>query len=400
MKLACVVHRFGAEVAGGSEGHCRAIAERLASRHDVTVLTTCAKDHITWKNEYPEGLAEIGPLRVHRFAVARTRSLFRFAEQSEIVFGGKASEHEQEEWFRANGPETPALVDFLSRSGAEYDRVLFWSFRYYHTYFGLPVVADRAVLLPTAEEDPAMRLDVLDQLFSLPAGFLFLTPEEHALVARRSSRPLAPSSVIGSGLDPITRPPSSSLLLDRLGVVAPFILYLGRIDPNKGCGTLLGEFRKYRGETDGPLQLVMAGPANMPIPDDPAIRPLGFVDEHVREALLSNAAVLVVPSPFESLSLALLEAWNHGVPGLVNGHCAVLRGQALRSNGALYYRDFGEFAAGLNLLLGNPATARRLGEQGLAYVNREYRWPHVMAKIESLLSAVGAHAAGTGHRIP
>ena len=55
MKIACVVHRYGAEIAGGSEAHCRHIAEHLAVRHDVTVLTSCAKDHVTWRNEYLPG---------------------------------------------------------------------------------------------------------------------------------------------------------------------------------------------------------------------------------------------------------------------------------------------------------------------------------------------------------
>ena len=55
MKIACVVHRFGADIAGGSEAHCRHVAERLALKHDVTVLTTCAKNHISWQNEYPPG---------------------------------------------------------------------------------------------------------------------------------------------------------------------------------------------------------------------------------------------------------------------------------------------------------------------------------------------------------
>src|SRR5262249_52737718 len=158
--------------------------------------------------------------------------------------------------------------------------------------------------------------------------------------------------------------------LDRLGISKPYVLYLGRIDPNKGCETLLDYFRKYREQTNQAVQLVMAGPPNMPIPEDASIRPLRFVDDPARDALLSNAAVLAVPSPFESLSLALLEGWNHAVPALVNGRCAVLKGQALRSDGALYYRDFGEFAAGLTYLLSQPAAARRLGEQGLAYVNR------------------------------
>src|SRR5438128_5779030 len=164
MKLACVVHRFGADTAGGSEGHCRAVAEHLAARHAVTIITTCAKDHITWRNHYPPGESRyepaspkrdervggtLGPLRVLRFPVARERQLHRFMDLSDLVFADRASGDEQEQWFRENGPDAPELIDHLRVHGAEYDRVLFWSYRYADTYFGLPHVADRAVLVPT-----------------------------------------------------------------------------------------------------------------------------------------------------------------------------------------------------------------------------------------------------------
>jgi glycosyltransferase involved in cell wall biosynthesis len=131
----------------------------------------------------------------------------------------------------------------------------------------------------------------------------------------------------------------------------------------------------------------------MPIPDDASVKPLGFVDEPAREALLANATVLVVPSPYESLSMVLLEAWNHGVPALVNGRCSVLKGQALRADGALYYQNFDEFARGLDYLLGRPDVARQLGQQGLAYVDREYRWPQVIRKIEQVLASIERRAA-------
>src|SRR5213079_2176648 len=97
MKLACVVHRFGADIAGGSEGHCRLIAEHLAAQHEVTILTTCARDHITWKNHYPAGESVVpakrdrgddgraGALRVLRFPVARERDMRRFMELSDLV---------------------------------------------------------------------------------------------------------------------------------------------------------------------------------------------------------------------------------------------------------------------------------------------------------------------------
>jgi glycosyltransferase involved in cell wall biosynthesis len=390
MKLGFVVHRFGAGIAGGSEAHCRVIAERLSASHDITVLTTTAKDHVTWANEYPPGVSPHGRVTVRRFPIERPRSLHRFAEASDIAFDGVASEAEQEVWFRENGPVAPALLEYLQAHGAEFDRVLFWAFRYYPTFFGLPLVARRAVLVPTAEADPVIRFGILERFFSLPSGFVFLTPEEESLVARHARQPLAPSCIIGSGLEPPAELAADrSQILSALGAVEPFALYLGRIDPNKGCEALIRYFLQFRQESAAPLQLMLAGPANMPIPDHPALTLTGFVDEAQRDALLSRAEVLIVPSPYESLSLVLLEGWNHGRPALVNGRCDVLRGQALRADGALYYRTYAEFAHGLRFLLGNGDTARLLGEQGRAYVDAEYRWPRVIRKLETFLDNLG-----------
>src|SRR5213075_1896204 len=165
----------------------------------------------------------------------------------------------EEEWFRANGPDAPALLEHLRAHGTEYDLVLFWAFRYAPSYFGLPLVADRAILVPTAEEDPAVDLDVLPGYFAKPAGYLFLTPEEEALVSTRAGRQLGPSAVIGIGLEPEEDSHPSRDALDRLGLPPDFVLYLGRVDRNKGCATLLEYFQEHV-EAGGQTTLVLAGP--------------------------------------------------------------------------------------------------------------------------------------------
>jgi glycosyltransferase involved in cell wall biosynthesis len=176
-------------------------------------------------------------------------------------------------------------------------------------------------------------------------------------------------------------------VLAGFGIDGRFLLYLGRIDPNKGCGTLFRHFLDWQAQGGAAIPLVLAGPANMPMPTHPLVRPLGQVSPSTRDALLSRASLLVVPSPFESLSMVLLEAWNRGIPALVNGRCRVLSGQALRAAGALTYRNYDEFAQALRLLIEKPEIARQLGRQGRAYVDREYRWPRVMAKLDELLAA-------------
>lgn len=392
MRLACVVHRFGREIAGGSEAHCRVIAERLAARHDVTIVTTTAKDHVSWRNEFPPGRSELGPLHVLRFPVARQRVIREFADLSDRVFDGTAAPDLQEAWFRANGPESPELLEHLRVHGGDYDLLLFWSFRYYQSYFGVPIVADRAVLVPTAEEDPAIHIASLGRYFSLPAGMVYLTPEEQELVEGRMLGRVPPSCVIGSGLD--VAPPVDAGPLGAVGVEPPYVLYLGRIDPNKGCDTLLRFYARWADLSGTSVPLVMAGPANMPIPEHPLIRPLGFVDAAVRDALVAHATLLVMPSPYESLSMVLLEAWNHGVPALVNAQCRVLKGQAQRSGGALYYRNYDEFAAALKRLLERPDVARSLGAAGRDYVTRTYRWPTVMDTLERFLDGLVDAPAG------
>lgn len=53
-KICCVVQRYGMEVNGGAELHCRQISERLTPFYDVEVLTTKAIDYMSWKDEYSE----------------------------------------------------------------------------------------------------------------------------------------------------------------------------------------------------------------------------------------------------------------------------------------------------------------------------------------------------------
>jgi glycosyltransferase involved in cell wall biosynthesis len=384
MKLACVVHRYGPDITGGSEAHCRSIAERLAGRHDVTVLTTCARNYVTWRNAYPPGETTVNHMRVHRFRVERQRNLHAFRDLSDLVFTGAASEAEQARWFDANGPVVPSLVDHLRSRAGGYERVLFWSYRYYPAFHGVQAVPERAVLVPTAEEDPLIHAPILSAYFARPRALAFLTQEERDLVTARIAGAEPPSAVVGAGMDPPTASADRSLLESR-DIRNPFLLYMGRIERNKGCETLLRYFGAYLANGGPPIPLVMAGPAIMPIPDHPLVRPLGYVPDAVRDALLAHARALVVPSPYESLSMVLLEAWNRGVPALVNGRCRVLKGQVERAHGGLHYGNVREFCEGLQVLVRDDDLARALGAQGRQYVDREYRWPIVMERLESLL---------------
>jgi glycosyltransferase involved in cell wall biosynthesis len=388
VRLAFVIQRYGLEVAGGAELHCRWLAERLAQRHHVEVFATRALDYLEWRNHYPRGTEVVGGIPVHRHTVRRTRNARKFASLSNLCFHETHSREEEEAWVRENGPFSPELVRKVRRSRSDFDRFLFYCYRYYQSYHGLPPVRDRAILVPTAEEDPAIQLGVFKDLFRSPRGILYLTPEERALVEDASGNHDVPNAVIGSGLN---LPPTDAGhdFAARHGLTRPFVLYVGRIDKNKGCVSLFAYFRKFVEETRADVDLVLAGSAVIPIPDHPRIHHVGRVTEEEKVAALGQCRLLVMPSPYESLSIITLEAWKLGTPVLANGRCRVLMGQCLRSNGGLFYHGYAEFAEGLRLLLEKPQLAASLGRQGRDWVDTECAWETVEGRVEELLERTG-----------
>ena len=134
MKLGLIVQRYGGDVLGGSEQLCRLVAERLAAQHEIEVLTTCARDYVTWRNEYPEGADRVRGVTIRRFANARTRDLASFNRFSEWLYNNPHSRDDEMEWLKQQGPWCPALIDYLNR----HQRVgLLASKIIHHTHRGL-----------------------------------------------------------------------------------------------------------------------------------------------------------------------------------------------------------------------------------------------------------------------
>jgi glycosyltransferase involved in cell wall biosynthesis len=394
LKLAFVIQRYGLEVNGGAELHCRWLAERLARRHEVEVFATRALDYLEWRNHYPKGTEVVNGIPVHRSTVKRTRNARVFASLSNLCFHEAHTREEEEAWVRENGPYSPELVKAVAAARSRFDRVFFYCYRYYHSYHGVPAAADRAILVPTAEEDPAIGLEVMKPLFRAPRGLVYLTPEEQALVEDASGNQALPSVVIGSGVNlPEPVPGLDFRAKHGLSAERPFVLYVGRVDRNKGAVTLFAYFKKFLEETGKDVDLVLAGKSVVKVPEHPRIRHVGFVSEEEKVAALRQCRLLVMPSPYESLSVIVLEAWKLGVPVIANARCKVLAGQCLRSNGGLFYHGYAEFAESLKLLLDDDALAASLGRQGRAYVDREYAWETIDRKIDDLLARTAGPSA-------
>ncbi|HEY6361048.1 MAG TPA: glycosyltransferase family 4 protein [Vicinamibacterales bacterium] len=373
MKLAVVVQRYGADISGGAELHARYIAERLNAHAEVTVLTTCARDYLSWRNELPKGLTEVNGVRVERFPVSRERHLAEFARRSDQVFHSVHSLHEELKWLDSEGPVSRELLSRLRAAAREFDFVLFFSARYHHAYHGARARAERAVLVPTMERDPALGLGLFRPIFRGVRGIMYNSVEERALIHAVSGNQHVPGVVVGVGSE-IPSDVSAERARQKFGLRNAFVIYVGRIDANKGCAELFDFFTQYSSRCSAPLDLVLIGTPVLSIPAHPRIRHLGYVSDQDKFDAIAAAEVLVMPSRYESLSMVALEAWALGRPVLANAGCDVLVGQCIRSNAGLYYENEREFTATLDALLGDRALAANLGRNGQAYYQRHYNW--------------------------
>jgi glycosyltransferase involved in cell wall biosynthesis len=408
VKIAFIVQRYGAEILGGSEYHCRLIAERLADSHQVEVLTTCARDYVSWRNEYPEGVDRLRGVTVRRFPTARTRDIQTFNKYSDWIFHHGHGRQEEMEWLKQQGPWTPSLIEYLERHHGQYDILIFFTYLYATTVQGIRIAPSKSLLVPTAHDEPAIRLGIYEDVFTSAAAIAWNTDVERRFVTSLFHLRTVVEDVVGCGVDV----PEESLSADSDRVVlapsnrealpahlegpanafrrrhrmhGPFLLYGGRIDPGKGCEELLEYFQTYRTE-GGDATLMLMGSKLMPLPDDPHVRFAGMLPDSERLHALEAATVVVVPSPYESLSLLALEAFAVGTPVLANARAEVLVDHCLRSNAGLFYADRWEFVEALRLLERDAALRAAMGQNGKLYINNHYRWNTILTKYERLFT--------------
>ena len=384
MRLAVIVQRYGADLNGGAELHARYIAERLNRHAEVEVFTTCARDYVSWRNELPPGSDEVNGLVVHRFPVRRERDPGEFGRRSAHVFERVHSLADELRWLRSEGPTSPALVRRLRRTAATYDYLIFFSYRYYHAYHGIRAASPQAILVPTAERDPALGLSVFGPIFRGVRALMYNSPEERAIIQGVSANHDVPGVVVGVGSE-IPARGSARRFRSRTGIRGRLVLYVGRIDENKGCEELFDFFQRYAAEVSDQLRLVLVGSALIDVPSHSRIHHLGFVSDEEKFDALAAADLLVMPSFLESLSMVTLEAWAMRLPVLVNGACDVLRGQAVRANGGLYYTSYAEFAEALNVIETYPDLRAGLAANGRAYFDQHYTWGTIERKYLSML---------------
>lgn len=387
MRVAFVVQRYGQEVAGGAEALCRRTAQALADAGDeVVVYTTTARDYLSWAPHYPEGRVDDGDVIVQRYAVERPDP--DLAGDLARMLAVRPDHDLETKWARAQGPVSPGLLGAMNDAGTRHEVVCLWTYLYATTQLSIPLVQDRAVLVPLAHDEPMLRFGITRGVAALAKGLAFLTPEERELVDHVLGIGGRPGVIVGTGVDPVA-PGDPDRARRRFHLPERFALYVGRVDGAKGVDALVQAHTTYmqHGGRPGDLGLVMAGRSagELWLPD--WVRTTGFVDERTKADLYAAAEVVVLPSPWESLSLVALEAWQHGKPTLAYSRSEVLAGQTARSGGGLLYTGPRTYAQQLARLAADPTLRDELGDSGREYVSHQ-GWEQCVERWHTLLRQV------------
>ncbi len=383
-----VVQRYGDGVAGGAEAHAREVVRRLVPHFAIEVVTTTALDYWTWEHVLAAGLDEVDGVPVRRFRVEAGRAR-DFRRYERAAFGTAHTLADEQAFVRRQGPYVPELLEYVHARGREVDLALFFTYIYYPTALGLPLVPDRAVLVPTAHEEPAIRLSVYRPLFHAPRAIAFNTEEERAMVHRIFRNARIPNEIVGVGVDvPHDRRPER--FRERHQLEGPFFLYVGRIVESKGMPELFEHWARWQDRSPRKATLVLIGHPEMAIPERADVKHLGRLADEDKYDAYAGCEAFLMPSRLESLSIVTLEAWACGRPTVTSASSPVLASMGRRAGAGIPYASAAEFGEICELLLERPQLRDALGRNGAAFVRRTYTWPNVVEKYLDLFAEVRA----------
>jgi glycosyltransferase involved in cell wall biosynthesis len=408
-KLAFIVQRYGLEVNGGAEYHCRIVVEKLKDIYDIEVLTSCATDYLTWADEYPEGETAINNVKVRRFASGLTRDWPKFKSigrklrkrkpyQKILRFLGLLSFYERiipasianddyEKWIQYQGPYLPKLIEYLNQNQQNYCALIFFTYLYYPTIYGIKVAPEKSILIPTAHDEPPIYFPFFKKFFNTPKAILYNTISEKRFVNRMFNNDNIYSDIVGVGIEPV-EPAVVYDVKEVLKTDCEYLIYIGRIDASKGCKILCNYFLDYKKTGNKNIKLVFVGQTFMQIPVDDDIIAMGFIDEDIKIALLKNAMALIIPSFYESLSLVTLESMAYGIPVIANKDCEVLKDHIENSHAGFLFNDYKSFEKALDTIVSPQFDVSILSANAKKYVAENYTWDVTIKKYQKAIAQV------------
>lgn len=376
MRLAFIAPRlYEPGTVGGAETLLYTVARDAAAEGaKVELLTTCAKSHVTWDNEVPEGELERDGMVIRRFAVNEGRDVDAFnGYNAAICRGDVLSDAEEADWLRQS-VNSDGLTTYLAAHLSEYDYVLAGPYLFGLVEASMRVAGKKGVLIPCLHDEGFARVRRIAAMFEGVHGCFFNTEPERELAHRLYPKmKLAIEAVVAMGIPPFEADPAAFAKRHGLEGV-DYVMYSGRREPLKGTPLLLDYVGLYRQRTGRDVRLVLTGtgPVDVPRSMEGAVLDVGFVSEQEKREAMAGAVVFCHPSVNESLSIVLIEAWLARTPAMVHASGAVLQDQCHRANGGLWFRNYPDFEEELTYLLEHPDVRKTLAENGREYAIRMY----------------------------
>lgn len=332
-KIAFIIIRYGVEVNGGAEVHCRMLAERLRPYYDVEVLTTTTKVFRDPANDYPEGVSTVNGVTVRRFKPApidgerhgayrkkcKTARRIRLQLAKMGLLGVISSLHPEwtmsleaeKRYYESQEDHTPQMLEFIEQHKDEYAAFLFMNFYFSQPVLGCTIAPEKTILIPLVHPDKPLYYSINAPMFTRVRHIAFNTAAERRLCSRAFGASLAPNSLVGCGIEEAPEADWGGVKA-KYGLPDQYVLYLGRITPSKTT-KVIPDFLRYKKEHGGEVKLVMVGGTELDIKrsDSPDIIFTGYVSDEEKSSIIRHATVMVNPSRMESLSLLMLEAMQN-----------------------------------------------------------------------------------------
>jgi glycosyltransferase involved in cell wall biosynthesis len=387
-RLAIVVQRCHQTVVGGAENLAWQWAQLLKDDYKVDILTTTAVDAVTWANDLNGGVEQREGVSIHRFKVSQGRTSYWHAlhilllnsfDQVGRNTGRKVPEliipwsmALQEEFIYRQGPYCAELLTFLEERFANYRAVIFMTYLFPTTYFGmLRVPTGRSLLVPTLHDEAPAYLSAYKYMARRARLLLWNTSTEQSLGNMLWGE--LPGQLVGMGINCTKYEPMC------LGY--PYLLYSGRIDVYKGSLELLDHFLRYKNEYPSDLRLILTGKDELGLPSRRDVEFRGFVSEEEKFKLMAGALLFVMSSPHESLSVVSLEAMAQGTPVLANGRSRVLAEHIRESQSGYIYDGYSSFAGAVNESLNIRGRGGMMADRARAYVSTHFSLATIRARL-------------------
>lgn len=399
-RIAIVVQRCHESIVGGAESLAWQFATLLKDDYQVEVLTSTAVDAAYWANVLPEGVEIREGISIRRFHVDIGYTPYRTDLTGCLMRdfdafglgrngGGESCSHLpwsislQEELIRHIGPYSESLLTFIEENWRQYRTIIFITYLYPTAYFGLwQVPPGFALFAPTLHDEQFAYLSAYMHAARRAGSLIWLSKGEQRLGRKLWGE--LPGHVVGTYIEAGQSEP----FVDERG---PYLLYCGRIDPNKGCTQLFEYFIQFKQDHPSQLRLVLTGKADVEVPEHSDIEFRGFVSEKEMLGLMAGATIYVMPSGRESFSIVTLEAMAQRTPVLASGVSEVLVDHVTQSGAGRIYRDYESFAARLREMLADESSRKAMGEAGRAYVTSRFTRSQIkealVAAIESCVSS-------------